>query len=77
MLIEIYFFLHKNPGNLLRITDLHPSSIEQELAKYKLLPTEEITPAASFIKACLRLDPSDRPSTRELEVHPWLRGAFC
>ena len=37
----------------------------------KLLPTEEIgAPVASFIKACLRLDSSERPFAREFELHP-------
>ncbi|KAF8960604.1 kinase-like protein [Flammula alnicola] len=64
-------------GKLLRIADLYPSSIEMALANYKILPEDEIAPAASFIKACLRLDSSGRPSAKELELHPWLKGAFC
>jgi serine/threonine-protein kinase SRPK3 len=47
------------------------------LENYKISPKDEIAPAASFIKACLRLDSSDRPSAKELELHPWLKGAFC
>ena len=66
-----------NSDKLLRISDLYPSSIEEALANYKILPKEEIPPAASFIKACLRLDSYERPSARELELHPWLKGAFC
>jgi hypothetical protein len=72
-LIDLYLY----PDKLLRITDLYPSSIEQALENYKILPKEEIAPAASFIKTCLRLNSSDRPSARELELHPWLKGAFC
>jgi len=61
----------------LRIPNLYPSSIEMALAIYEILPEEEIAPAASFIKVCLRLDSSDRPSAQELELHPRLKGAFC
>jgi serine/threonine-protein kinase SRPK3 len=71
----IYLYIY--PDKLLRISDLYPSSIELALANYEILPKEEIAPAASFIKACLRLDSSDRPSARELELHPWLKRAFC
>ena len=66
-----------NAGKLLRISDLYPVSIETALANYKILPEEEITPAAAFIRECLRLNSSDRPSAKELELHPWLKGAFC
>jgi len=66
-----------NAGKLLRIPDLYPVSIETALANYKILPEEEITPAAAFIRECLQLNSSDRPSAKELELHPWLKGAFC
>ena len=72
--IHIYIY----PDKLLRITDLCPLSIEQALANYKILSKEEIAPAASFIKACFRLNSFYKPSDPfELELHPWLKGAFC
>ncbi|KAK7449631.1 hypothetical protein VKT23_013106 [Stygiomarasmius scandens] len=47
-----------NSGNLLRIQELIPSSLETAMANYKIpgLEEEEINRAADFIRACLRFD---------------------
>jgi len=31
--------------------------------------------AAAFIRACLHLDPQQRPAAGELDLHDWLMGA--
>ncbi|KIP04132.1 hypothetical protein PHLGIDRAFT_206381 [Phlebiopsis gigantea 11061_1 CR5-6] len=60
-------------GSLHRVSDLFPVSIEDALRNYDILSSEEIGPAADFIRACIRLDPRDRPTAKELASHPWLR----
>ncbi|KAI0761641.1 kinase-like domain-containing protein, partial [Trametes elegans] len=64
-------------GNLLRLELIPDQSIEAALAVYKTVPESEIPGAASFIRACLRLDSSDRPSAKELELHPWVTSNTC
>ncbi|KAH0835718.1 kinase-like protein [Lanmaoa asiatica] len=66
-------------GELLRVKreDLYPSSIEQALRNYEILPEDEVQSAAEFIRACIHLDPGARPSARELQLHPWLKDAFA
>ncbi|KAI0029591.1 kinase-like protein [Vararia minispora EC-137] len=61
-------------GSLLRLELIPDHSIEAALTAYKIVPDMEIAGAASFIRACLRLDSSDRPSAEVLQIHPWLMG---
>lgn len=63
-------------GKLLRVELIPGQSIERSLATFTMLPKEEIAGAASFIRACLRLDSYDRPTAKELEVHPWLLHSY-
>ena len=63
-------------GNLLRVPELIPVPLEQAISVYNVVPEDEVEPVADFIRACLRLDPLQRPSARELEEHPWLSKAF-
>lgn len=63
-------------GNLHRIPDLSPVSIEAALGNYDVGPTDEVELAANFIRACCRLNPFARPPARELEMHAWLADAF-
>ena len=63
-------------GNLLRVEPVPDQSIEAALAVYKLIPEDQISSAASFIRECLRLDSSDRASAEDLILHPWL-GTAC
>ena len=62
-------------GKLLRIDQMFPMSLEQAMINYGLLETE-VAPAATFIRACLRLNPEERSSARDLLAHPWLENAF-
>ena len=50
--------------------------MDEAISVYEKVPESEVGPAAEFIRACLRLDPLQRPSARELEQHAWLKGAF-
>ena len=63
------------PGNLLRIEKLLHVPLEQAMANYGL-PEAEVLPAASFMLACLRLDPNERATARDLGLHAWLESAF-
>jgi hypothetical protein len=63
-------------GNLLRISTLYPVPLEEAIANYKVLTPEQIVPVASFIRACIRLDPAEQASAEELQVHDWLGSAF-
>jgi serine/threonine-protein kinase SRPK3 len=57
---------------------MHQLSITKALSNYNVLPPDDIPPAAEFIAACLHLDPSQRPSARDLIRHPWVIGAkYC
>jgi hypothetical protein len=64
------------PGNLLRIKKLLPVPLEQAMANYGLPEAEVFLPAASFIRACLRLDPNECATARDLRLHTWLESAF-
>ncbi|KAI0632112.1 kinase-like protein [Trametes polyzona] len=64
-------------GNLLRVELIPGQSIEAALAVYKTMPESEIAGAADFIRACLRLDPFERASAKELVLHPWLMKHSC
>jgi len=50
-------------------------TIEELLEKYSSLTPKLIEKAASFIRSCIRLNPSDRLTRRELGVHPWMEYA--
>ncbi|KAF8902208.1 kinase-like protein [Gymnopilus junonius] len=62
-------------GGLRRIDQMFPVPLEQAMMNYGL-PESEVGPAASFIRACLHLNPEERSSARELEIHPWLANAY-
>ncbi|KIM78168.1 hypothetical protein PILCRDRAFT_90740 [Piloderma croceum F 1598] len=64
-----------NHGNLLRIEQLVPVGIETTLKNVSNLADYDIYPAAEFIRACLRLDPDDRPTAAQLLEHSWMKGA--
>ena len=49
-------------------------SVEQALAAAPvILREEDIDGAADLIKQCLRMNPKDHPSAKELLNHPWLK----
>jgi serine/threonine-protein kinase SRPK3 len=54
---------------------MFPTSLEQAMLNYGL-PEAEVTPAAGFIRACLRLNPQERSSAKDLMAHPWLENAY-
>ncbi|GLB44360.1 putative protein kinase domain containing protein [Lyophyllum shimeji] len=62
-------------GELLRVKNewLSPQPIEDCLALYKHVDKNAITPAAAFIRRCLTIDPSARPSASDLLQDQWLR----
>jgi serine/threonine-protein kinase SRPK3 len=49
-----------------------PTPIEKLLDKYNRLKPEELAPAANFIRRCLTIDPSARPTAKELLEDEWL-----
>lgn len=65
-------------GNLRRISDLIPVSLETAMANYKVpgLAEDEIKKAADFIRACLRFDYKERATAEELKGHAFLADAF-
>lgn len=80
MLISVdvtsYRILTASAGSLLRIDTLYPVPLEAVLRDCKALPEEDIAHVASFIRACVRLDPGERASASELLHHKWLLGAW-
>lgn len=59
-------------GSLLRIEELLPVPIEKAFATYKVLTERQCEQASAFIRACLTLDPAERPSATQLARHEWL-----
>jgi serine/threonine-protein kinase SRPK3 len=45
------------------------------LSDCKALHPDDVRPAAAFILACLRLDPKERPTAAELDLHDWIVGS--
>lgn len=62
-------------GKLLRIDQMFPSSFERAMLNYGL-PEAEVAAAARFIRDCLRLNPQERASAKDLIAHPWLENAY-
>lgn len=62
-------------GNLRRIEQLFPVTVEQAMMNHGM-PEAEALPAAAFVRACLRLNPAERSSASDLESHTWLETAF-
>ncbi|KAF5318541.1 hypothetical protein D9619_010851 [Psilocybe cf. subviscida] len=58
-------------GNLLRIPDLIPVSIEQAIENYNVpgVIKEQIGALAEFIRDCLNLDPAQRKTAGDLQNH--------
>jgi len=61
-------------GNLLHIGDLNPVSVEDALTNYGV---KDVGPISQFIRDCLRFDPDERLSIKEVQCHAWLRFAFA
>ncbi|KAF8167107.1 hypothetical protein B0H34DRAFT_645455 [Crassisporium funariophilum] len=59
-------------GELLRVKKLFPRTIEECITHYGRLEDKDITLAAAFIRRCLTIDPSLRPSASELFQDEWL-----
>lgn len=76
----MYFYIHTlrtshmPTGELLRIKEPSPHSLEDRIADYKHINKADIGSAAVFIRCCLTIDPSVRPSALELLDDEWLRG---
>jgi serine/threonine-protein kinase SRPK3 len=70
--------LHKKSrtGNLLRIDELWALPLEKAIAEYNVLAEDQIESVAAFIRACIRIDPAERASAGELQLHNWLAFAF-
>lgn len=64
------------PGNLRRKA-LPPTSFEERLASYNILSADEVQGAADFIRKCLQLEYTDRPTAQELQTNDWLWGWVC
>ncbi|KAJ3733611.1 kinase-like domain-containing protein [Lentinula guzmanii] len=65
-------------GNLLRIPELVPVTLEQAMTNYKIpgLTEQDIKLAADFIRACLKFDYKERATATELIAHPFLEDAL-
>jgi serine/threonine protein kinase len=74
-LIKRTFVLIRRAGKLLRGPKSHPVSIEKALSNCEVLEPEDVRPAAAFIRACIRLDPTERATAAELQKHHWIAGA--
>ncbi|KIM44308.1 hypothetical protein M413DRAFT_433710 [Hebeloma cylindrosporum] len=61
-------------GGLLRVKQLFPRTVEQCIAHYNRVADKDIAPTAAFIRRCLTIDPSTRPSASELLRDEWLVG---
>jgi len=61
-------------GKLLRIGELSPMTLEQAMINYGL-PEGDAAPAAAFIRTCLRLNPEQRSTAKDLLNHSWLNRA--
>lgn len=53
-----------------------PKNLEDMLSQSPFLSPKDIPRVASFIRACCKLDPSQRPSADDLTVHAWLMDAY-
>jgi serine/threonine protein kinase len=51
------------------------TTLEDAIARYNVLDADDARNAADFIRACLHLDPEQRPSAVELMAHRWVSGA--
>jgi serine/threonine protein kinase len=71
-----YMLTKRRLGHLLHAPKVPPMTIEECLDNYKSLKQEELRPAADFIRRCLTLDPSVRPTTKELLEDKWLREVW-
>ena len=65
-------------GNLLRITEPMPVSLEEAMQGCKIpnLSEDEIKLAADFIRACLKFDYEERAAAEDLRKHMFLKDAF-
>jgi serine/threonine-protein kinase SRPK3 len=69
---KVYIFIytlcasHKPTDELLRIKEPSPHTLEDRIADYKHLNKADIASAAVFIRRCLTIDASVRPSALEL-----------
>jgi serine/threonine-protein kinase SRPK3 len=61
-------------GTLLRLTDFTPSSLEEIFAGIGIIDPSDIPPIATFLRRCLTIDPTLRPSALELLKDSWLEG---
>jgi len=50
-------------------------TFERAMMNYGLAEADA-TAAGSFVRACLHLDPDERPSASDLCGHPWLENAY-
>lgn len=64
-------------GKLRRVELIPAQSIENSIRTFNIVPEDQVADAASFIRACLRLDSYDRPTANDLEKHPWIVSADC
>jgi hypothetical protein len=63
-------------GNLLRISTLHPTSLQQMLAiKSNMKPGDDPESFVDLLSRMLRFRPEDREPAGKLAEHPWLQGS--
>jgi serine/threonine-protein kinase SRPK3 len=59
-------------GSLRRVTDFIPSSLEDILYGLGTMQADDVPGVAAFMRRCLALDPTSRPSALELLNDVWL-----
>jgi serine/threonine-protein kinase SRPK3 len=60
-------------GSLLRVADFTPSNLEEILYELAVVEASEVPGLAAFLSRCLTLDPSLRPTARQLFKDKWLK----
>lgn len=70
-----HFFDHD--GNLLRAANIEPVSLASALQNYAVLSHGQFDLCVDFLSRCLRLDPNERATAKELLNHEYLKGAGC
>ena len=58
-------------GRMHRVDEFFYVPVEDALRNYRVLPEEQIVPAAKFIRKCIALDPQHRPTAEALLADEW------
>jgi serine/threonine-protein kinase SRPK3 len=59
-------------GSLLQVTDFKPTNLEEILYGLGTVQEDDVPGVAAFMRRCLALDPTSRPSALQLLNDKWL-----